>query len=223
MTRHEFIALVGGAAAAWPLAARAQQGRLPVIGVLRPNWKDVGETFAEPFRRYMKAIGWEGQRNIRFLFVFAEGRNERTPALARELVAQNVDVIISFGDPGIRAAQQATQVIPIVGMTDDMIGSKLAASLARPGGNTTGVSILASELDVKRLEILHEFVPRARRIALLVDPTTISTPPISRVPRSTSVSSWCRSRQRARTRSPDRSLPSHWPRLRRSTCWPRHV
>src|ERR1700730_3469893 len=175
MKRREFITLLGGAAATWASAARAQQGRLPVIGVLRPNWKDVGETFAEPFRRYMKAIGWEEGRNIRFLFVFAEGRNERTPALADELVAQNVDLIISFGDPAIRAVQRATQVIPIVGMTDDMIGSKLAASLARPGGNTTGVSILASELDVKRLEILHEFVPRAQRIAVLADPTTIST------------------------------------------------
>ena len=97
------------------------------------------------------------------------------PSLAGELVAQNVDLIIPFGDPAIRAAQRATQAIPIVGMTDDMIGSGLAASLARPGGNTTGVSILASELDVKRLEILHDFVPQARRIAVLADLSTIST------------------------------------------------
>jgi putative ABC transport system substrate-binding protein len=174
MRRREFIRLVGGAAA-WPLAARAQPSRMPLVGVLRPNPKDIAETFAEPFRRYMKAIGWEEGRNIRFLFVWAEGHSERAPALASELVAQNVDLIITFGDPGIRAAQRATQTIPIVGMTDDMIGSGLAASLARPGGNTTGVSILASELDVKRLEILHEYVPQARRIALLADPTTIST------------------------------------------------
>src|ERR1700731_5342311 len=165
MRRREFITLLGGAAALWrPRAVVAQQGRLPVVGVLRPNWKDVGETFAEPFRRYMKAIGWEEGRNIRFLFIFAEGRNERTPALADELVAQNVDLIISFGDPAIRAAQRATQVIPIVGMTDDMIGSGLVVSMARPGGNTTGVSMLTLELDVKRLEILHEFLPQARRI-----------------------------------------------------------
>jgi putative ABC transport system substrate-binding protein len=133
------------------------------------------ETFAEPFQRYMKAIGWEEGRNIRFLFVWADGRSERTPALAGELVAQNADLIVAFGDPAIRAVQRATQVIPIVGMTDDMIGSGLAASLARPGGNTTGVSILASELNVKRLEILHEFVPQARRIAVLADSTTISS------------------------------------------------
>ena len=98
----------------------------------------------------------------------------RLRSLAR-LVAQQADLIIPFGDPAIRAAQRATQTIPIVGMTDDMVGSGLAASLARPGGNTTGVSILASELDVKRLEILHEYVPQARRIAALADPTTIST------------------------------------------------
>src|ERR1700738_2560426 len=176
MRRREFISLLGGTAAALPIVARAQQGRLPVVGVLRSNPKDT-EAFAEPFRRYMKAIGWEEGRNIRFLFVWAEGRNERAPALAGELVAKNVDLIITFGDPAIRAAQRATKTIPIVGMTDDMVGSGLAASMARPGGNTTGVSILASELDVKRLELLHEFIPQARRIGVLTDPTTISTRP----------------------------------------------
>jgi putative tryptophan/tyrosine transport system substrate-binding protein len=170
LKRRKFITLLGGAAA-WPLAVRAQQGRLPVVGVLRPIPRDTDQ-FAEPFRRYMRAIGWEDGRNIRFLFVWAEGRNERAPALAEELVAQNVDLIITFGDPAIRAAQRATQAIPIVGMTDDMVGSGLAASMARPGGNTTGVSILSPELDVKRLEILHEFVPQARRIAVLADPST---------------------------------------------------
>jgi putative ABC transport system substrate-binding protein len=171
--RREFITLLGSAAA-WPLAARAQQGRLPVVGVLRPSTKDA-EPFAEPFRRYMKAIGWEEGRNIRFLFAWMEGRNERAPLLAGDFVAQNVDLIVTFGDPAIRAAQRATQSIPIVGMTDDMVGSGLVASLARPGGNTTGVSILAPELNVKRLELLHEFVPQARRIAVLADPSTIST------------------------------------------------
>jgi putative tryptophan/tyrosine transport system substrate-binding protein len=174
MKRRDFITLLS-AAVVFPRAAAAQQGRLPLVGVLRPNRKDVLETFAEPFQRYMKAIGWEEGRNIRFLFVWADGRSERTPALAGELVAQNADLIVAFGDPAIRAVQRATQVIPIVGMTDDMIGSGLAASLARPGGNTTGVSILASELNVKRLEILHEFVPQARRIAVLADSTTISS------------------------------------------------
>jgi putative tryptophan/tyrosine transport system substrate-binding protein len=176
MRRREFIAGLGGAAGSffWPLALCAQQA-LPLVGVLRANPKDVAEFFAEPFRRYMKAIGWDEGRNIRYLFAWAEGHNERMPTLVGELVTQKVDLIITFGDPAIRAAQRATQTIPIVGMTDDMIGSGLAASLARPGGNTTGVSILASDLDVKRLEILHEFVPQARRIAVLADSSTIST------------------------------------------------
>src|SRR5580704_13430263 len=91
--RREFITLLGGAASL-PLAARAQQGRLPLVGVLRPNPKDIAETFAEPFRRYMKAIGWEEGRNIRFLFVWAQGRSDRATALADWLVAQNVDLII---------------------------------------------------------------------------------------------------------------------------------
>jgi putative tryptophan/tyrosine transport system substrate-binding protein len=175
MQRREFISLFGGAVVSWPLAARAQQAPVPVVGVLRPNPKDVLEVFAEPFRRYMRAIGWEEGRNIRFQFVWAEGRSERAPALASELVKHNVDLIVAFGDPAIRGCQYATQTIPIVGMTDDMVGSGLVASLARPGTNTTGVSILASELDVKRLEVLREFVPQARRMAALVDPTTIST------------------------------------------------
>jgi len=169
--RRKFITLIGGVAAMWPLAARAQQGRLPVVGILRPIPKDTDQ-FAEPFRHYMRAIGWEDGRNVRFQFVWAEGQNERAPALAKELVAQNVDLIMAFGDPTIRAAQRATEAIPIVGMTDDMVGSGLAASMARPGSNTTGVSILSPELDVKRLEILHEFVPQARRIAVLADPST---------------------------------------------------
>jgi ABC-type uncharacterized transport system substrate-binding protein len=112
--RREFITLLGGAASVWPLAARAQQSAMPVIGVLRPNSKGIAETFAEPFRRYMKAVGWEEGRNIRFLFVWADGYSERAPALAAELVAQHVDLIIPFGDPAIRAAQRATQTIPIV-------------------------------------------------------------------------------------------------------------
>jgi len=172
--RREFITLLGGTVACWSLAARAQQGRLPVVGVLRPSAKDA-EPFVEPFRRYMKAIGWEEGRNIRFLFAWMEGHNERAPLLASDFVAQNVDLIVTFGDPAIRAAQRATQTIPIVGMTDDMVGSGLVAGLARPDGNTTGVAILAPELNAKRLELLHEFVPQTRRIAVLADPTTIST------------------------------------------------
>src|SRR5206468_3131168 len=109
--------------------------------------------------------------------LFAEGQNERVSVLVGELIGRPVDVIVEIGDSAIQAAQRATKTIPIVGMADDIVGSGLAASMARPGGNTTGVSILASELDEKRLEILHEFVPKARRIGTLADVTTVSTRP----------------------------------------------
>jgi putative tryptophan/tyrosine transport system substrate-binding protein len=171
VNRREFVSLLGGAAAAWPLAARAQQGRLPVVGVLRINPRDF-ETFAEPFRRDMNKLGWEEGRNIRFEFVWAGGRNEDVPALARDLVARRVDLIATFGNFGILAVQRATTTIPIVGMSDDMVREGLAASMARPGGQTTGVSILGTELDAKRLELLHEYVPNARRVAALTDPTS---------------------------------------------------
>jgi putative ABC transport system substrate-binding protein len=171
--RRDFITLLGGAAA-WPLAARAEQVSIPLVGVLRINPKS-GEIFAEPFRRYMQAAGWVEGRNIRYDFVWADMRIERMPALASELVSRKVDLIVTFGDPAIRAVQQATSTIPIVGMADDLVASGLVKSMAQPGGNTTGVSILASELDVKRLEVLREFVPQARQIAILVDPTTNST------------------------------------------------
>jgi len=171
--RREFITLLGGAAAAWPLGARAQQGT-PVVGVLRINPKG-SDIFAEPFGRYMQAAGWVEGRNVHYDFAWADMRIERMHALANELVARNVNLIVTSGDPAIRAVQQATSRIPIVGMADDLVASGLVASMARPGGNTTGVSILASELDVKRLEILREFVPQARQIAILVDPTTNST------------------------------------------------
>jgi putative ABC transport system substrate-binding protein len=167
--RREFIPLLGGAAA-WPLAVRAQQA-LPMVGVLRINPREF-EIFAEPFRRDMKELCWEDGRNIRFEFVWAGGRNENVPALARDLVARQPNMIVTFGNLGLSAVQRATATIPIVGMTDDMVGEGLAASMARPGGHTTGVSILGAELDLKRLELLHEYVPEARRIAVLRDPTS---------------------------------------------------
>jgi putative ABC transport system substrate-binding protein len=171
MKRREFIAFIGGAAA-WPLVLHAQQAAVPVVGVLRPSLQSDKEVFAEPLRRYMKALGWEEGGNIRFLFVWAGGHNERIPALAEELVAKKVDIIVAFGDPAIKALEAATAAIPVVAMTDDMIASGLASNLRRMrSGNMTGVSILATELNVKRLELLHEFVPRARGIGVLVDPS----------------------------------------------------
>ena len=164
MKRREFITVLG-AAAAWP------QERLPVVGVLRINPRDF-DTFAEPFRRDMRELGWEEGRNIRFEFVWAGGRNEDIPALARELVAKQVDLIVTFGNLAVSAVQSARATIPLIGMSDDMVREGLAASMTRPGGHTTGVSMMGADLDLKRLELLHEFVPSARRIAALIDLST---------------------------------------------------
>ena len=160
-----------------PLAVDAQQSRVPVIGVIRNTSKPINDVFASRLARDMQALGWEDGRNIRYIFVWADRRDDRFPGLAADLVARPVDVIIVFGDPAIRAAQRATSTIPIVGLADDMVGSALAASMARPGENTTGVSILAGELDAKRLALLRELVPHARRIGVLADPTTVPTVP----------------------------------------------
>jgi len=169
MKRREFITVLG-AAAAWPIAAWPQE-RLPVVGVLRINPRDF-DTFAEPFRRDMRELGWEEGRNIRFEFVWAGGRNEDIPALARELVAKQVDLIVTFGNLAVSAVQSARATIPLIGMSDDMVREGLAASMTRPGGHTTGVSMMGADLDLKRLELLHEFVPSARRIAALIDLST---------------------------------------------------
>jgi putative ABC transport system substrate-binding protein len=136
--------------------------------VLRINPRDF-DTFAEPLRHDMRELGWEEGRNIRFEFVWAGGRNEDIPALARELVAKQVDLIVTFGNPAVSAVQSASATIPLIGMSDDMVREGLAASMTRPGGHTTGVSVMGADLDLKRLELLHEFVPNARRIAALID------------------------------------------------------
>jgi putative ABC transport system substrate-binding protein len=160
-----------------PVALDAQQGRVPVIGVIRNGSQSINDVFASRFGRGMQTLGWEDGRNIRYIFMWADRRDDRLPALAADLVARPVDVIIVLGEPAIRAAQRATSTIPIVGLADDMAGSAFAASMARPGGNITGVSILAGELNAKRLALLHEMVPHARRIGVLADPTSVPTVP----------------------------------------------
>ena len=167
--------LVAGAATFLSGRAAAQPARVPVIGIVRLGTKSRRDNFVASFTQSMHELGWEEGRHFRLVVLYAEEQPDRIPALVGELVSRRVDVMVQLGDPAIRAAQQATRAIPIVGMADDIVGSQLAASMARPGANTTGVSILASELDVKRLELLHEFVPKARRIGVLVDPTTVST------------------------------------------------
>jgi putative ABC transport system substrate-binding protein len=168
--RRDFITLLGGAAA-WTAAARAQQGRIPMIGILRVNPKTISETFAEPFRRYMKALGWNEGRNINYRFVWADGQTGQIPALVQELVDQKVDLLITFGKLSADAVERTGTTIPAVSVADDMIASGMASDLRRMRlDNMTGVSILATELDLKRLELLHEFVPHAKRIGILVDP-----------------------------------------------------
>ncbi len=152
-----------------PLVAEAQQaGKIRRIGVLQV-WSSA-DPMVELIRQSLREVGYVEGQTIAIEFRLAEGKTERLPALATELVQLKVDAIMTFGDPGIRAAQQATRTIPIVGATDDLVGAGLVASFARPGGNTTGVSILASELNVKRLELLKESLPGVSRIAALWDP-----------------------------------------------------
>jgi putative ABC transport system substrate-binding protein len=143
---------------------------LPLVGVLRINTPDTIEPMATQFRADLAALGWVDGRAIRLEYRLAEGHVERFPELAQALVAENARVIVALGDPATRAAQQATHSIPIVAIADDLVASGLISSLARPGGNTTGVSILATELDAKKLEILKQIVPAARRFGVVSDP-----------------------------------------------------
>jgi putative ABC transport system substrate-binding protein len=173
MRRREFIALISGMAGAWALGARAQQpGRTYRIGGLAAGPRNDARYLA--LFGELRRAGFAEGRNL--LIAGWEDRPDQFAERAAELVRAQVDAIFcGGGNAAIRAAQQATTTVPIVGMTDDMVGSGLVRAFAHPGANTTGVSILASELDVKRLQILHEFFPSARRIAVLADPTTIST------------------------------------------------
>jgi putative tryptophan/tyrosine transport system substrate-binding protein len=174
MRRRDFITLIGGAAAAWPLAARAQQaGRIYRLGILHNQGPQAPQF--PPFYDELRRLGFvEGQN----LIVDGRGyavRTEQFPAVAAELVKASVDAILCGGAAAARAAQEITRTIPILTLTDDMVGQGLVASLARPGGNTTGISILATELDGKRQEILMEMVPAARRMAVLADANTAAT------------------------------------------------
>ena len=180
MRRREVIAGLGCASVALASVAHAQHGApMPMIGLLRGGRND--REFQRPgslttvLRLTLNEMGWEEGRNLRVVHRWAEDESERLPMLARELVAERPDVLVTTGDPATKALQAATSTLPIITMSDDVIGGRLAASMARPGGNTTGVSILATELDGKRLEILHECVPQRRRIAVLADATTSSS------------------------------------------------
>jgi putative ABC transport system substrate-binding protein len=166
MKRRDFVALFGGAAAYWPLTAWAQQPKLPTIGFLGADASAFGPWTAA-FVARLHELGWIEGRTIAVEYRWSEGRPERYAEIAAEFVRLNVDVIV-MGSIAVPAAKQATSVIPIVfALALDPVGGGLVASLARPGGNVTGLSIQAADLAGKRIELLREVVPRLRRLAIM--------------------------------------------------------
>jgi putative tryptophan/tyrosine transport system substrate-binding protein len=171
MKRRDFMALLGGAAATWPLAAHAQQpARLPTIGFMGTSTPAAQGHMVAALVQRLRELGWIEGRTIAIEYRWAEGRNERYSEIAAEFVRLKVDAILTQGTQAATAAKQATSVIPIVAtVVGDPVGSGLVASLALPGGNVTGLSVVSPDMAAKRLELLREAVPGFRRLAILVD------------------------------------------------------
>jgi putative tryptophan/tyrosine transport system substrate-binding protein len=186
MHRRQFIALIGGSAA-WPIAARAQQPAMPVIGFLNQEASELTANNVTGFRKGLSETGFIENQNVTIEYCWGEARYEQLPQLAAELVNRKVAVIASAFFPATLAAKAATSTIPIVFITGvDPVAAGLVASLARPGGNLTGLSNFNTRLIAKRLELLHQIVPSAATIAVLVNPKTPATQTIEAEARAAS-------------------------------------
>jgi putative ABC transport system substrate-binding protein len=180
MRRLDFIILLAGAMGGWPSAVRAQQKAMPVIGFLSATSPGPLAASLAAFRQGLSETGYVEGQNVAIEYRWAEGHYDRLPALAADLVSRKVDVIATGNPPSARALKSATSTIPIIFISGDAVADGLVASLARPGGNLTGLSIFTSELMPKRLELLSELVPQARVIALLVNPNNAGAELIAR-------------------------------------------
>jgi putative ABC transport system substrate-binding protein len=170
MRRREFIALFGGAAAVWPRAARAQPTAMPELGFLGATTALGASARTAAFVEQLRKLGWVDGQTIMIQYRWAEGRVDRAAEIAAEFVQLKVDVIVTSGVPGVLAAKRATSAIPIVfTVVADPIGSGLVASLARPGGNITGLSNQSTDIAGKRLDLLREVIPGLRRLAIIAD------------------------------------------------------
>jgi putative tryptophan/tyrosine transport system substrate-binding protein len=169
MRRRDFITLVGGAAAAWPLPARAQQpGKLPVIGYMGQGTPAAEAKRVAAFVGRLRELSWIEGRTVTIEYRWAEGRSDLAADIAGDFARRKVDIIVTSGTPLIAAAKQVTASIPIVfSVAGDPVGSGLVASLARPGGNVTGLSVLSTDLAGKRLDLLRQLVPGLRRVAIM--------------------------------------------------------